>query len=269
MLNRILERFAQEELVLSWNDVQRQAIKTSIQTLADRARGFFRDSGLIDINVFGSWSRNTILPRKYDPQSDIDIMFAFDRANHCQMNSESVRAKVKRFADYYYSSSEVHLDAPCVKLEMGHIKFDLVPAIPRQWIGGYEIPNGAGGWMDTDPDQLDDKLVTMNKLMDGNVVRRVVRLCKYWNKAKEHSALTSYQLENFVLDNINYTPVTWGRSRSTYDCFLHVLELICYQWVYSRSTTSSILATIKDARRDGDYDKQLTWIQHLLPQLVV
>lgn len=227
----------------------------------------FQRTEFDEVNIFGSWTRNTILPRKYDPQSDIDIMLVFDREIHCQQNSESVRAKVKRFADYYYSTSEVHLDAPCVKLEMGHIKSDLVPAIKQVWLDGYEIPNGSGGWMDTDPDQLDHKLVTVNKSMEGNVVRRVVRLCKYWNKAKENSALSSYQLENAVLDHIACLPVLCGRKQNAYDCFLHVMQSLCNSSPYIGGSSPNILSTILDARSKGNYAKQLVWIQHLLPQI--
>lgn len=267
MLNPKLENFAKTNLVLSWNDAERNAIKTSIETVCQRAKQFFNSAEFQGVQIFGSWSRNTILPRKYDPESDIDLMFVFDRETHSGMNSESVRAKVKRFADKYYQFSQVRFDSPCVKLEMGHIKFDLVPAIQSAWLNGFEIPDGTGKWMSTDPKCLNERLVELNVSMGGNLVRNVVRLVKYWNKAKERSKMSSYEIESFVLNNIQWTPMTWMRERNTYDCFLYVMGEIAQQPEFCYGTTSSIVSNIKDARNNEDYSKQQLWLSHLLPEL--
>jgi len=265
MLNSLLESFAQNELVISWNDPERARIRTSLSTLRSRAKSYF-SGDFIGIETFGSWNRNTILPRRYDPSSDVDVMLVFHRDKYSNGASESARNRVRIFASNSYSTSEVHLDTPCVKLELGHIKFDLVPAIQQEWLPGYMIPDGRNRWMSTDPDLLEDKLTSVNQQVGNNLARRIIRLCKYWNKAKENSALSSYFLESAVLDILPYEPISWGMQRRTYDSFLYTIETLCSSFVqYSGSTTSSIIGSIRKARNNGLYQQQRTWIEHLLP----
>ena len=153
MLNTLLESFARGSLVIPYGSPERERIKRSLQTLSSRAKEYFSPEDFEGIETFGSWNRNTILPRIYDPESDLDVMMIFKRDKYWSGGSEAARARVQRFATKKYSTSEVHFDLPCVKLELGHIKFDLVPAVRQQWIEGYLIPNGNDGWMSTDPNQ--------------------------------------------------------------------------------------------------------------------
>ncbi len=265
MLNPLLESFAQNELVISWNDPERARILTSLSTLRSRAKSYFSDD-FVRIETFGSWNRNTILPRRYDPSSDVDVMVIFQRDKYKYGASESARKRIRDFANRCYSTSEVHLDTPCVKLELGHIKFDLVPAIQQEWLPGYMIPDGNNQWMSTDPDQLEDKLTAVNKQVGNNHVRKILRLCKYWNKAKEGSALSSYFLESAVLSILPYEPIFIGSQRRTYDSFLYTLERLCGNYYqYRGSTTPSIIRYIQNARDNGFYQQQQTWIEHLLP----
>ena len=68
-INSYLSELA-SNLVLS--DYEKNGISTSINTLKFRADSYF--SGLEEIKIFGSYDRQTILPRKVDENSDIDIM---------------------------------------------------------------------------------------------------------------------------------------------------------------------------------------------------
>lgn len=268
MLNKLLESFARESLVIPYESPERMRIKTSFQALQSRAKEYFSPEDFEGIESFGSWNRNTILPRSYDPDSDLDVMMVFKRGSYWNSGSEAARARVQRFASRKYSTSEVHFDLPCVKLELGHIKFDLVPAVRQQWTGGFLIPDGKDGWMSTDPNQLADRLTNVNKRVGDNLVRRVLRLCKYWNKRKERSRISSYELESAVVDTLPYVPYGYGQPTfSTYDGFLYCVREICgrYYSEFFHSTTPSILDSVIVARRAMDYEGQLTWMNHLLP----
>ena len=64
------------ELVLSGNE--KNSITTSIETLKRRLGSYFAQEEIKDNFIFGSYTRFTILPRKFDDESDIDFMIVFD-----------------------------------------------------------------------------------------------------------------------------------------------------------------------------------------------
>ena len=69
------------ELVLSSNE--KTSINSSISTLEYRLELFF-GSDILEKFKFGSSTRDTILPRKADSNSDIDYMIVFDNYNNYQ-----------------------------------------------------------------------------------------------------------------------------------------------------------------------------------------
>ena len=69
MLNGLLERFTSKELVMGLRDDERKRIKNSLDNLSYWLK--HKLSGQIEeVFPFGSWTRNTILPRAYDENSD-------------------------------------------------------------------------------------------------------------------------------------------------------------------------------------------------------
>jgi hypothetical protein len=81
--------------------------------------------------------------------------------------------------------------------------FDLVPCFFTQpnYLNKnyYLIPDGRGNWKKTDP-RIDRQRVTdINKFHDGNVLN-VIRLMKYWNKRPTMPSMSSYLIENIILD---------------------------------------------------------------------
>jgi predicted nucleotidyltransferase len=80
--------------------------------------------------VFGSYERDTILPRSIDNNSDIDLMVVF-KVTEYERTPETYRTWLKNFADKYYKvkyGSEVVKSFPTVTIRLGHINYDLVPA---------------------------------------------------------------------------------------------------------------------------------------------
>lgn len=75
-VNSYLETLA-SSLVL--NSTEKNHITTSISTIKTRLNNYF--SEIKDAIIFGSYSRDTILPRKADEKSDVDIMVIFDNPN--------------------------------------------------------------------------------------------------------------------------------------------------------------------------------------------
>jgi hypothetical protein len=81
--------------------------------------------------------------------------------------------------------------------------FDIVPCFFTQpnLFGKdyYLIPDGRGDWKKTDP-RIDRKRVTdLNQKHDGNILN-VIRLLKYWNRRPTMPSMSSYLIENMILD---------------------------------------------------------------------
>lgn len=159
--------------------------------------------------IFGSYDRDTILPRKFDSKSDVDVMVVFNHTEY-ERTPETYRTWIKDFADKYYKDrygSEVVKTSPTVTIRLNNISYDLVPAKEE---GIYSltlsIPDGNGGWRTTDPNDVKQKLVAANTRYN-NVVRPIIRLLKAWN-AKAGYPFDSYLLElkitemSFYYDNV-------------------------------------------------------------------
>jgi predicted nucleotidyltransferase len=197
-LNNHLKKIA-SELFIKTKSLERYNIDRSLEILVKKIDDYFGDE-VSKITVFGSYTRDTILPRRYDEQSDIDILVEFDTDEYEKLKPESYRSKLKRFAEESYPAALSVKDHPSVVIELNHIKFDLVPAIFSKWFfwSSIEIPNKKGGWMKTEPEAFNEELTKANKKYNS-IVKPIVRLLKYWNACNGYPYY-SYELEVAVAD---------------------------------------------------------------------
>lgn len=185
------------KLVLSSNE--KGGITTSINSIKDKLTSYFGEE-VIDKVVFGSYTRETILPRKADENSDIDLMVIFKNLNSYKPQSFLNRLKI--FAESKYSRSEVHQSSPTIVLELNHIKFELVPAYTEY--GCLYIPKNSSEWMYTNPNSFNEKLIECNK-NNSYKIKPIVRLLKHWNIKQNSRQLSSYQLEDKIANEMNYS----------------------------------------------------------------
>ena len=136
------------------------SINTSISTLSTRLGGYFTSpgDGLANRFLFGSATRGTILPRTIDKDSDIDYMIVFEKGG---FNPQTYLDRLRRFVEKYYHSSDIYQSSPTLVLELNHIRFDLVPALSLS-ASAYIIPDGSGGWMQTNPGDFNLELERKN-----------------------------------------------------------------------------------------------------------
>jgi hypothetical protein len=183
-------------LVLSTKE--KVGILISISTLQKRLNDYFGTDVKGQLK-FGSSTRDTILPRSADWNSDIDYMVIFD--NSSNFKPTTYIDKLKRFANAKYSTSEIAQSHPTVVLKLNHIMFDLVPAYKDFW-GSTYIPAPTSSWSDwmtTDPNGFNSKLAKVNQF-NSNLVKPTIRLMKYWNAQNGH-IFDSYSLEQYIADN--------------------------------------------------------------------
>lgn len=200
-INYRLQNIA-SDLFIKYGSTERKYIVDKIEIIKSNLKAYF-GGDIKEILVFGSFKRDTILPRKFDERSDIDILIVFNNAEK-EYTPETYRTRLKKFAEYKYSTSTVIKDHPSVVLEMNKIKFDLVPSrlVESFFSSTYQIPNKSGSWMDTDPTGFNKKLTDANTKY-GNLVKPMVRLFKRWNSRNGYP-FNSFELENIIAD-VNFS----------------------------------------------------------------
>lgn len=200
-INYRLQNIA-SDLFIKYGSTERKYIVAKIEIIKSNLKAYF-GGDIKEILVFGSFKRDTILPRKFDERSDIDILIVFNNADK-EYTPETYRTRLKKFAEYKYSTSTIIKDHPSVVLEMNKIKFDLVPCrlVESFFSSTYQIPNKSGSWMDTDPTGFNKKLTDANTKY-GSLVKPMVRLFKRWNSRNGYP-FNSFELENIIAD-VNFS----------------------------------------------------------------
>ena len=234
-INNLLKRLS-EQLFISYDSPEREKIKTSVETIRKRLKSHFGKE-ILSIELFGSYTRDTILPRKFDENSDIDIMIIFNTENG-EYLPETYRNKLKRFAEYYYSTSEIYKDFPTVVLELNHIKFDLVPTIKKDYIffSSLYIPNSQNEWIETNPKDLNNKLTEVNK-NNNFIVKPLIRLFKFWN-VNNGKVYSSFELETNIIEIAEM----WFFSKNYEDGFFSIIDELSTWYLpdYKKSKVESL-----------------------------
>lgn len=174
------------------SEAENSSIRRSISTLQSRLDGHF-STNISEHFRFGSSTRGTILPRSIDDNSDIDYMVVFTDQGY---TPQTYLDRLKRFVSRYYTMSEVYQSSPTIVLNLNHIKFELVPAL-ESWFG-YSIPNGAGAWQLTNPNDFNEKLISKNNA-ERSLIKPTIRLAKLWN-AQNGYVFDSYSLEKCIVE---------------------------------------------------------------------
>lgn len=198
-VNSYLSNLA-SDLILS--DQENDSIRVSINTLETRLKSWF-GTAVKESFKFGSYTRNTILPRKADDESDIDYMIVFDNSDNCI--PQTYLNRIRKFVENYYSTSDIHQSSPTIVLKLNHIKFELVPAYKIS--STYYISDGNGNWMPTNPNDFNSKLTTVNN-NNSFKIKPIVRLIKNWNVNVNYRALKSYKIEEQIANNMVYSYYT-------------------------------------------------------------
>lgn len=191
------------------NSTEKSNVSTSIESIKLKL-GIYFGSEVKEKVLFGSYTRETILPKKADNNSDVDLMVIFDNSNGYK--PQTFLNKLKGFSEYYYSRSEIYQSSPTIVLELNHIKFELVPAYCIY--GMYYIPDKFGGWMYTNPNGFNTELTKCNA-SNGFKIKPVVRLVKHWNIKKNNRDLASYSIESKISGEMKYSYIS-GNTYAEY-----------------------------------------------------
>jgi hypothetical protein len=112
-------------------------------------------------------------------------------------------AKLTGVPQYKKADIKRNLEAATLNLESYDWVFDIVPCFFTTEDANnktyYIIPDGNGNWKKTDPRIDSDRLSKLNTAHEGNLLN-VIRSIKYWNTRPTMPTMSSYLLENMILD---------------------------------------------------------------------
>lgn len=208
----------------------RDWLLSQIHLFPDKDANFPRLYSEKDIS-FGSFARRT----KKRPLDDIDMMIALsaeggvyheftDRIeiyvyqsahklkalcfdDTTTLNSRKVINKfislLNQVPQYEKAEIKRNMEAATLNLTSYPWAFDLVPCFftQKDWSNRnyYLIPDGQGHWKKTDPRIDRNRVSEINQNHNGNVLN-VIRLMKYWNRRPTMPSMSSYLIENMILN---------------------------------------------------------------------
>ena len=201
-VNSYLDKL-QDELYV--NGTERDSIRRSIDAISSRLNSYFgmgkiTEHKIVKKEIFGSYSRDTMISRKYDERSDIDYMIVFEDAE--QYNPQTCLNWLKGFAEHWYSNSIIKQSSPTIVIELEKIRFELVPAYES--FGMKYIALNESSWQYTNPKELNDKMTNLNGKTEY-AFKRNIRAIKYWNINKNCRKYKSFELETFLTEKFEFT----------------------------------------------------------------
>ncbi|MDI1355732.1 MAG: nucleotidyltransferase domain-containing protein [bacterium] len=248
---------------ISLDSTEGKSITSSLSSLTAKLKAHFGQD-LKEVIEFGSYKRDTILPRRFDEHSDVDLMIVFNHKS-INVNPSTYRKYLQDFCDKYYPNSIVYKSKPTVVLELVKIKYDLVAAYQQQsgWSGSVTtyIPKSDTEWMTTDPHGF-NKLLSDKNGNNKHLIKPLSRLMKAWN------ASAGYPIESFSLEK---EIVNTGFFSSTLEeyFFSMINNMTRYRDTVSASTKVTALkdnaAKVKQALNNNNGIQAKTWLSHILP----
>jgi len=265
-INSLLIKLA-SEYYISIDSPEAKQIDASVLDLKRNLRSYF-GSKIKDVMEFGSYRRDTILPAKYDPSSDVDLMVVFDRSQG-QYSPATYLNYLRGFAQHHYSRSEIGRTSPSYTITLSHIGYDLVPAFKEDSFftmfgPSYFIPDGDMSWQQTDPFTFDLQVGQINTAQNF-MIKPLIRLLKAWN-AKVHYPFTGYKLEKKIIEQYRM-PFYYDNLQDLF--FDTITDLAASIWFSPRSTVVNNLLSqtgkIKDALYTGNRVAAAQHLSYILP----
>lgn len=256
-VNKYLQELG-SSLILSSSE--KAGISVSVNAIRTRLTSYFGED-ITEKKLYGSYVRDTILPRRADEESDVDLMVVFRNPDGYQ--PQAFLNRLRDFSENYYSQSEIYQSSPTIVLELNHIMFELTPAYVTGK-GRYYIPRNRSEWMYTDPDGFYSELTECNR-NNSYKIKPVIRILKHWNIIKNGRDLESYELEKRIAEELMHADAF---CTSYTDYLKYAMETIRDMTVYTR--VDRALKGIDEALRleDDGYSRLAeTRIREVFPEV--
>lgn len=196
----VLSHFSARATAAQLTPSEKLSISNSIAYLNARVSNYFGNDVSSQL-LFGSYPRETILPRSMDVHSDVDYMLVFSQSG---FQPQTYLDRLRRFVEARYSRSEIAQSSPTIVLNLNHIRFELVPALYTPYYG-YQIPSGPTAWQTSDPVGFASQLSAKNQA-EKYLLKPAIRLLKLWN-TQNNWPFASYWLEQYAVGQF-----FWGNN---------------------------------------------------------
>lgn len=265
-IDNYLRTISYEKYYLKNSSTEVAAINTSINNLLSNLNEFI-GSRINRTLIFGSFDRDTILPRAVDKNSDVDIMVVFNHTEH-ERTPETYRAWLKSFADKYYANrygSAVLKTFPTVTIRLTNIHYDLVPAKVETYSflpSTTYIPDKGNSWRPTNPKDVKDDLTAANTKYNS-IVRPIIRIMKAWNAFNDYP-YDSYELEKEIIG-------MYFGGDTVQSGFFYASRSLNTSWSDPVSKTEKInslkfnLSKVEECLNNNDVDRAKHWLHRIIP----
>lgn len=151
---------------------------------------------ILRTELFGSCARGTNLPKKYDPNTDLDVLVIFNDDSY-DRTPETYRNVLRDLVESSLNVRTVKKKHPAVVIEQDSVNVDLVPCVLED--DDYLIPAADNKWRDTDPHDYTN-IVADHDEAEQDHLRRLIRLLKYWN-VQRNERFDAFELEMQIIDS--------------------------------------------------------------------
>lgn len=180
-------------------DTQRELVSSRREATSGYVKAAFPASSDLPADrtmLIGSAQRDTIIR----PIDDIDLLAIFENKNSIferyRYDSRAFLYRVRDALNAYSSVRVVGARGQAVRFFYANAPHVDVAPVFRWSNGGYAIPNGAGGWLTTDPDQHATWISQRNSALSYQLAP-MSRMIKRWNNV--HSKyLKSFHIEVMI-----------------------------------------------------------------------
>jgi len=245
-------------------------IDRSVASIKTRLN-LYHKAEIADQFVFGSYRRKTILPRYMDAKSDVDYMVVFSDPS---FQPQTYLDRLRRFVDKRYPRTLIKQDHPAIRLDLNHIRFELVPAVRDK--GVLWIPAKASSyenWIETDPNDFIVHLTRKNQ-EHNNRIKPVVRLVKYWNASNGYP-FESFDLEKGVVECDYSAGFFTAAPKNLRDYFYRFMSSLDDEWNGSQwkndviERTKQVIQKSKRLEKDDAPEAAIVELKKILPAVDV
>lgn len=187
-----------------------------------------------------------------------DGAYPFTHMKQTDSNYLSSIKVVNRFVKYLnevpqYEKADIkrNQEAATLQLTTYPWNFDIVPCFhTAPEVDGrsyYLIPDGKGNWRKTDPTLDKSRVSRVNQTRDGNVLN-VIRIMKYWNRRPTMASMSSYLVENMILDFYENNECSQWVDWEVRKILLHIKDRI-YLPVYDPKGIQGNINNLSDVQK--------------------
>ncbi len=160
------------------------------------------------------------------------------------------KKELENIDQYKNATIKRNQEAVTLQLKTKEWNFDIVPCfITTEDINGrsyYLIPDGNGNWKKTDPRLDRERTKNVNQAKNGRILN-VIRAIKYWNKRATMPSMSSYLIENMILD---YYETTYSEASQYVD--IEIINIL-------GDIKSRVYNSVNDLKNIQGNINNLTW----------